>query len=290
MRKVETLLHFTRNFDIIKKIIENGFEPSYAIERFEKRKIMIPMISFSNILFRDIGENEVVDYGNYGIGIHRDTAIKLNLNPVVYVYENSIIDQSITDLHNLTVLPQALDIIKKVTKVENFTKVTDYIKFEPIQEEVKELLNCIKNNTDDNLIRAIKKFAVRANKNSYHQLLLAKPYKVFNKAQQEKVAYNEREWRKIFPELKLVFETDIKGNITEDFTKWSRMEKPHFRNEPNILKVDIEDISHIILDNEKEIDELKIHLKRLFTSSKIEELISKKKLNIGTLQNHKDSE
>lgn len=82
MKEINQIIHITKSLEIIKSILINGFYTSYAKETFNGKNILIPMISFSNILFRDIGENEVVDYGKYGIVFDRDYIIdKFNLNP-----------------------------------------------------------------------------------------------------------------------------------------------------------------------------------------------------------------
>ncbi|MEC7784256.1 MAG: abortive infection system antitoxin AbiGi family protein [Bacteroidota bacterium] len=168
MREVNNLLHFTRELDTVKKVLKNGFKASYAVESLGKRKILLPMVSFSNLLFRDVGEDEVVDYGQYGIGINREYAVKSGINPVIYLYENSQIDNAINSLLNLTIIPQGLDKLQKITQVKNFTKITDYVKFNPIPDEVKEIVDSIDGSTSDNLVLAITKYAKKAHENVYH--------------------------------------------------------------------------------------------------------------------------
>ncbi|KKK48721.1 hypothetical protein LCGC14_3142270, partial [marine sediment metagenome] len=200
-------------------------------------KILVPMVSFSNWLFRDVGEDEVVDYGHYGIGINREFAVKIGINPVIYLYENSQIDNAISSLLNLTIIPQGLNSLQKITQVKNFTKITDHVKFHPIPDEVKDLVDAIDNSTSVNLILALTKYVKKAHENVYHQILLSKPYKVKNKKNESKIAYNEREWRKGFSNLGFVFETDSKGVENPEYKKWINTKKPHFSEPENILNI-----------------------------------------------------
>ncbi|MEX0314635.1 MAG: abortive infection system antitoxin AbiGi family protein, partial [Allomuricauda sp.] len=171
MKQVDNLLHITKDLSTVKNIVTQGFKASYAVENLGGRKILIPMVSFSNLLFRDIGEEEVVDYGNYGVVINREFAVRNGLNPVIYIYENSIVDKSITNLLNLSLVPQTIDVLKDISKGKGFTKITDYIKFNPLPKEVGELINSIDKHTDDNLISAIKKYAEEAHRNVFFQIL-----------------------------------------------------------------------------------------------------------------------
>jgi len=159
MKQVDTLLHFTNNFEILKQIMKEGFKASYAMESLGQRRILVPMVSFSNLLFRDIGENEVVNYGHYGIGIRREEALKLDINPVIYLYENSQIDKAIQTLVDLTIIPQLLEDLKPFTQIQGFTKITDQVKFNPLLDEVRELVDSIDSTTNDRLISAIANHA-----------------------------------------------------------------------------------------------------------------------------------
>ncbi|SHF01964.1 Putative abortive phage resistance protein AbiGi, antitoxin [Arenibacter palladensis] len=290
MKQVDNLLHITNDLSTVKNIITQGFKPSYAVENLGGRKILIPMVSFSNLLFRDIGEEEVVDYGSYGVVINREFAVQNGLNPVIYIYENSIVDKSITNLLNLSLVPQTIDILKDITKGKGFTKITDYIKFNPLPKEVKELINSIDKHTDDNLILAIKKYAEEAHQNVYFQILLSKPYKVKNKNNQTRIAYNEREWRKGFLNLGIIFETKMSGEKNPEFEKWIGTDKPHFNEPKNILKIDIENITHLIVEKEREVSELTDFIKDEFSVKKIDNLLATESLKIGTLEKFKKSE
>ena len=102
----------TDHIDKLKPKIKNGLYSSYVLEQFSDKKLFIPKISFSNILLRNIGNNEVVDYQSYGIGIDRKSAIDLGLNPVLYLYENSIVKKGIKDNFDFFIIPQTFEIVK----------------------------------------------------------------------------------------------------------------------------------------------------------------------------------
>lgn len=291
MKEINKLLHITSELKTLKSIIEHGFKTSYAIEKFGNRNILVPMISFSNILLRDIGENEVVNYGKYAIGINREFAINIGLNPVCYVFENSIMEKAILNLHDLTIIPQSVHIWKEMAdKLNDFTKVSDYVHFKGAFPEVLNLMNEINQNTNIDLVHAIKSYSAKIYENAYFQLLLAKPYKVANKKGEIKVAYNEREWRKSFENLGYIFESDINGNINSNFEKWKVKKKPHFNSPEYTLKVEIENINYIIVDLNDEIEIMEDFLFNLYGKDKIEKLISNDFIKIGTLENLKKTE
>ncbi|WP_421804201.1 abortive infection system antitoxin AbiGi family protein [Flagellimonas sp.] len=290
MKQVDTLLHFTNNFEILKQIMKEGFKASYAMESLGQRRILVPMVSFSNLLFRDIGENEVVNYGHYGIGIRREEALKLDINPVIYLYENSQIDKAIQTLVDLTIIPQLLEDLKPFTQIQGFTKITDQVKFNPLLDEVRELVDSIDSTTNDRLISAIANHARKAHENVYHQILLSKPYRVKNKNGDTRIAYNEREWRKGFAHLGFIFEKNFRGLENADFQKWIDTPKPHFNEPKNILSITIEQVSHIVLAHENEIPEMRVYLQRLFTKTQVEKLEASGKLKIKTLAKHQSEE
>jgi hypothetical protein len=290
VREVNNLFHFTKELNTITEILKNGFKPSYAIEKFGSRNILVPMISFSNILLRDVGKNEVVDYGSYAIGFNREFATTIDINPVCYVYGNSIMEKAILDLYDLSTIPQTVDILKDITKVKNFTKVTDYIKLSPLVSEVENLINSINAETSDEMISAIKTYSEKIFENAYYQLLLAKPYKVVNKLGETKIAYNEREWRKGYKELGYIFETDKNGNKNLKFEELNSTPKPHFSEENYILKLDIESIKYIVVIEENEIKEIQNVLSEIYGEEKMSKIYSSKSIQIGTLENLKHIE
>ncbi len=104
--KSHTLFHFTKNIDIIKDILKNGFWPKYCLEHsrwytLDKRDLYIawPIICFCDIPLSRVDEH-VNFYGNYGIGVSKEWAQSNGLSPVLYIRENSLQHESLQQLCN----------------------------------------------------------------------------------------------------------------------------------------------------------------------------------------------
>lgn len=282
MKQVNQLIHLTPDLERIKSILKNGFYTSYAKETFGNKSILIPMISFTNILYRDIGTDEVVDYGNYGVVFDREYAIKkFDLNPVTYIRDEGIIENSIKDNFETSILPQTLNIIKDIYMNSQFEKITDHINFNPISDKIKNLLNSIDKNVNDEVIKSLQVIFGDYFMNSLYQLLLAKPYIVLNKKDESKIAYNEREWRKSFWNLNFISQYRPNGDINPEYQKWLYKPKPHYVSD-YILCISLSDIKAIIVKEEFEIYELKQFLKQ--------QNIDCSTVLINTLTNFKNSE
>ena len=110
-----SLFHFTRDFETIKKIVENGLRYSYSLEYAPKEvvqahlaplcpedvdfheideRVSIPMISFCDIpLTRTM--KHMSFYGSYVIGLNKKAIItKYNktINPVIYTHSSNLTD------------------------------------------------------------------------------------------------------------------------------------------------------------------------------------------------------
>lgn len=270
MKEINQIIHLTNSKEILKSILKNGFYTSYNVENFGERNILIPMISFANILFRDIGKNEVVDYGNYGIVFDRDLAIKkFDLNPVFYVKNNSSIDLTFKYNFENSIIPQTLQIAKDVYAQANIEKYTDHIIYNPMSDEIKNLLNTLDKNVNDDFLQSLKVIFENYFVNSLKQALLLKPFRVKNKEGITKIAYNEREWRKSFFNLHFISEFTPNGNNNEIYSKWLNTKKPHYTKE-NILNFELSDIKSIYVTNTNEIEELNKFIQDNFGNYKIE--------------------
>ena len=257
MKEVNQLIHLTQDISRLKSILKNGLYTSYNKEIFADKNVLIPMISFCNVLFRDLGENEVVDYGSYGIVIDRTYGIEiLGLNPVLYLYSNSVVENSFKYNYESTALPQALEVIKEFYQGFNCEKVTDHILIKPLSLEVKNLINSIDKNTSDNLILSLKDLFTKLFENTVTQVVLSKPYKVFTKKGIEKIAFNEREWRKSYFNLPFYTEFKPTGEINEDYSVWIGTNKPHFKDKKYTLNIPLDKIKYIIVKNIEDIDEI----------------------------------
>ena len=256
MKEINQIIHLTNSKDALKSIIKNGFYTSYAKETFGNKNVLIPMISFANILFRDIGENEVVDYGKYGIVFNRELAIeKFDLNPVFYVKSDSELGSTfITNFEN-SIVPQTLHVAKTFYEESNADKFTDYISLNPVSKEIKNLLNSLDKNVNDEFLQSIKILFENYFINCLKQALLLKPFKVKNKEGITKIAYNEREWRKSFFDLNFISELNPNGEANPEYKNWINKTKPHYKKE-NVLLIKLEYVRSIYVDNQDEIEDL----------------------------------
>jgi len=269
LKEINQIIHLTESIDILKSIIKNGFYTSYAKETFNGKNILIPMISFSNILFRDIGKNEVVDYGKYGIVFDRDTIIKkFDLNPVFYVKNESDLETTFKTNFENSIIPQTLKVAKDFYTDCNCEKFTDHININPISNEVKDLLNTLDKNVNDDFINSLKTIFENYFVNSLKQMLVLKPYTVENKSSETKIAYNEREWRKSYFELNFISEFTPKGEINKEFQKWINTSKPHY-TEKYVQKFDLSDVKLIYVENENEVKDLNNFIKLNFLNQSI---------------------
>ncbi|WP_316674981.1 abortive infection system antitoxin AbiGi family protein [uncultured Tolumonas sp.] len=87
--RANSLFHFTKSIDFLQKILGNGFYPRYCPEDSSLIKcdeIAHPMVCFCDIPISRISEHTRF-YGEYGIGLSKDWAIRNNLHPVIYSHE-----------------------------------------------------------------------------------------------------------------------------------------------------------------------------------------------------------
>lgn len=265
MRKVNQLIHATKKKDTLKDILKYGLYTSYAKEEFCGENILVPMISFSNILFRDMGGGELINYGKYAIVMDRDLAFEeYKLNPVMYVSSNSDIAKSVKDNFDKSIIPQILEIVKQfyMDSQNCCGSFLDKIKINPLDDKVKKLINSIDINTSDELIVSVKELFGDVFENSMHQMLIMKPYKVKDSNGREWIAYNDREWRKSFLDLSFIKEFTPKGDKNPEYQRWIETEKPHLKDEKYTLKIEWKDIKNIVVEKEEEIEEIEKFIKQ----------------------------
>lgn len=100
-----TLFHFTKNVDVLKSVLLNGFWPRYCLEdiawqTLKKEFIAYPMVCFCDIPISRITEH-VKFYGSFGLGLTKEWGVKNNLNPVIYFSGSNPLHQSIRHLTRL---------------------------------------------------------------------------------------------------------------------------------------------------------------------------------------------
>ncbi|MGG9971192.1 abortive infection system antitoxin AbiGi family protein [Ferruginibacter sp. SUN002] len=278
MNQIDTLYHIT-NFDDLKIILKEGFKPSYAVEYLGQRKVLIPMVSFSNILLRDIGENEVISYGEYGVGFSRNWAISKNINPVIYTYEKGEAQVSLSSYLDNSVFVSRLSHFKEYFKKWTECKCGTFsssISLTNTSKEALALADYVSLKYNEELVEHLSSYANSIYQASKPIIFLTKPYLVLNKEGEQKVAYNDREWRKTFLDL------DFHVEDSDEFQHWIKQKKPHFHQEEYRLTFKIPEISVILLKEESEIKEVIDILKINCSETEIEELLSKRKMFIGT--------
>ena len=86
-KKINHIVHYQDNFEVLLKIIKKGFAPSYCLEEINSSEYYIPMVSFCNIPFKDV--DQYMRYGKYGLGMSLDWALRNAISPVVYIHENT---------------------------------------------------------------------------------------------------------------------------------------------------------------------------------------------------------
>lgn len=279
LKQIDFLYHFTRDLETLKEIFKHGFKPSYAKEQLADINILVPMVSFSNILLRDVGEDEVLNYGDYAIALTREWGIGNQVNPVVYTYEKGMLYNALnTFLHNsifLSRIQEYKDYFKKFSdcKCGPFSKL---IYLTNTSKEVMDILDYLSIKYDEHLVEILSNHAKTIHETNFPIITLTKPYKVVSSKGKEFIAYNDREWRKLYSDLKVIFESD------PEYDKWVSSKKPHFNDEPYLLKFGMEDVMAILVKETDEIPKVIHELKSIPNFSEIDKLIANNSIIIGT--------
>jgi hypothetical protein len=220
-KKINHIVHYNDNFEIVLKILKNGFTPSYCDEKIGDFEYYIPMVSFCNIPLRDT--NHYMRYGKHGIGMSLNWALRNSISPVVYIHETTPFKNFHSEINKI----HLYDIANKI-----------------LAGKVKEITENIKDETDystyDELLNRINRITVTT-------IQFSKNWKTTYK-QNEIITYQEREWRYI-PDL---INSNEKRIITEVEEEFNLLKKKKFRPKPHLpeytLKIDlIEDLKYIII-------------------------------------------
>jgi hypothetical protein len=225
-KKINHIVHYNDNFEIVLKILKNGFAPSYCDEKIGDFEYYIPMVSFCNIPLRDV--NLYMRYGKYGIGMSLNWALRNSISPVVYIHETT----PFRNLHS------------EINKVHLFNVANKML-----AGQVKEITENIKDETDysnlDELLNQINRITIPT-------IQFFKNWKTIYK-QSEIITYQEREWRYI-PDL---IDSNEKRIITEHDEEFNVLKKIKFKPKPHLpeylLKIDfIEDLKYIIIKTDEQ--------------------------------------
>lgn len=98
-----SILHFTKSIQSLSGILENGFKIKYCLEQVPYSSVNGPLpYAFPMVCFCDIpimkAQTQMNNYGKYGIGLSRDWAIRMKMNPVLYIDSGSLVETSISEL------------------------------------------------------------------------------------------------------------------------------------------------------------------------------------------------
>ena len=114
--KSESLFHFTKSSDALRAILRSGYWPRYCLEDVEwlreapsdNRAMSFPIVCFCDIPLSRIDEH-VLFYGEYGIGMTKDWALRNGLNPVHYVSQASSFAATFKSLCQLAIENEEAD-------------------------------------------------------------------------------------------------------------------------------------------------------------------------------------
>lgn len=260
-------------------MLTEGFKPSYANEKLDDKNILVAMVSFSNILLRDVGNGEVIFYGNYAIGFNREWGIYNTINPVVYTYDKGILHRALSQILYSTIFLNVMQTYKSHFKIFSdraYGPFSKRIHLTNTPKEVKDILDFLTVKYDEDLVTILSNHAKSMYDTNFPILTLTKPYKVTNSEGKELIAYNDREWRKLYSQLGVVFEGD------KEYEEWGKRQKPHFNEDEYRLKFNITEVKVILLKSETDFDEIISTLNATYDPHLIEKLIAENSLTIGT--------
>jgi hypothetical protein len=97
-----SIIHYTDKLENLKRIIVEGFAIKYCSEKLEIENALSsyaahPMISFCDIPLSQSSKHFDA-YGRYGIGLTKDWANNMGINPVLYLEEKSSVSKTIGSL------------------------------------------------------------------------------------------------------------------------------------------------------------------------------------------------
>lgn len=252
-KKINHIFHYTDNFEVLLKIIKNGFAPSYCEEKINQIEYFIPMVSFCNIPLRDV--DLYMRYGKYGIGMSLDWALKNSISPVVYIHEKTPFKDFHSTLNHLHLKEMLTDVFYEPQSLKNLEKKLDshnYSKYDNILTEINKII-----------IPTLQFF--KNWKTSYKR--------------QEIITYQEREWRFI-PNLE-----NEKKIITTNDHEFNELKSKSFRKKPHLPNyaaplTNIENIRYIVIKNEKQREKIINVLIRTFGEVNVIKSIRSGKLMI----------
>lgn len=125
----DSIIHYTDSFEKLTSIIKDGFKIKYCTETLltktnNSSTSAHPMISFCDIPLSDSHRHFGL-YGFYGIGLSKNWAKQMGINPVLYIEEQSNIGESIKNAFNAFKTIEganAEDVKEMIIQTKCFTK------------------------------------------------------------------------------------------------------------------------------------------------------------------------
>lgn len=241
--RTSSLFHYT-SFNFLKKIILEGIKPNYCKEDFSygknERIIGIPMISFCDIpLMRaHVFTNR---YGNHAIGLSKDWAIRNRINPILYVSN----DEILTSLNFLKSYEQHLKSQLDKIGSDGRTLPINPNDKNSVSHIVPFMNHIFSHNANVNLFGYVKKYTGVGKKNN------------------NQCNYEENEWRYIIqdaPAHKWLWNKD-------EYNKWRGFGQskpiPTEALEREKLTFGVSDITHIIVEFERQIPDIIRYIDKL---------------------------
>lgn len=159
-----SIIHYTQSFDVLCKILDEGFKLKYCGEKLDLgtakgSNAAHPMVSFCDI---PLTESSVhfKSYGFYGIGLYKEWAFRKELNPVLYIEKNSYMAKSLSSMIECVRKETSGDIGNEMYLLKAFTKnysgrlitptrkVNDYVfynerewRYVPKKEDIKSSIS-----------------------------------------------------------------------------------------------------------------------------------------------------
>lgn len=93
-----TIIHFTNEKSSLLGILSDNFHVYYCTEHYVlddyQFSVKVPMVSFCDIPLSQIKEH-IGNYGVYGIGLTKEWAVRMGLNPVLYIEHRSYLAKNL---------------------------------------------------------------------------------------------------------------------------------------------------------------------------------------------------
>ncbi|SOE21232.1 Putative abortive phage resistance protein AbiGi, antitoxin [Spirosomataceae bacterium TFI 002] len=252
------VFHYTSSISTLYKILQSGgFYPSYCKEKNAVDMtsfIRVPMVSFCDIPLTQTAA--IGSYGKFAIGLKMDWAKRNRLNPVNYVSNQStIFDRSKKISEALGKINTKLFQDSMITNVQKNPFGSLVVMALTINEKLPAKMNI-----DPNWVSMLQlsRLNIFQNTKEYEGLLERE-----TKTTPNYRFYDEREWRY----LPGINDRDPLHKPLYQELAWSKIKikygsKPHFNTHK--LTFTPNDISYIIVDNEKRVKTIAKKLKGMF--------------------------